>query len=140
MESALLLLLDGGVDLLEYAGVLGHTHGGKLVRTVVLVQVVVGVLLELLHVCPDEHLSELDEVAVLLVIDLDDAPGVAATADLAPIGVHNLVVGADNREGDLRHDLVVLGDGLLVVQFVARALENLNTVVLDIGEDLLRLR
>ncbi|KAI3475748.1 hypothetical protein L1887_62826 [Cichorium endivia] len=137
VQRALLLLLDGRVDLLEDAGVLRDAHGGELVGAVVLVQEVVGVLLELLHVRADEHLAQLDEVAVLLVVDLDDAPGVAAAADLATFGGGDLGVGADDSEGNLGHDLGVLGNGLLVVELVAGALENLDVVVLNVAEDLL---
>lgn len=93
-------------------------------------------LLQLFHVCADKHLAQLDEVAVLLVVDLDDTPWVAATADLAAFGSGDLGVGTDNSEGNLGHDLVVLGNGLLVVELVARALEDLDVVVLDVAEDL----
>ena len=86
MQSALLFLLDGRVDLLEHAWVLSNTHLGELVGAVVLVQEVVGVLLELFHVCADQHLAQLDKVAVLLVVDLDDTPWVATATDLAAIG------------------------------------------------------
>ena len=103
-------------------------HSDQLVGAVVLVEVVVGVLLELLHVGADEHLAELDKVAVLLVVHLDDTPRVATATDAAAIGVGNLVVGANNGEGDLGHDLVVLGNRLLVIELVARAL--------DVREDL----
>ena len=136
VQGTLLLLLHSRVDLLEYAGVLRHTHGEQLVGTVVLVELVVGVLLELLHVGSDEHLAKLNEVTVLLVIDLDDTPRVGTTADLATIGAGDLVVGTNDSERNLGHDLVVLGDCLLIVELVSRSLEDLDTVVLDIGEDL----
>ena len=38
---------------------------------------------QLLHARADEHLVQLDEVAVLLVVDLDHAPGVRAPLDRA---------------------------------------------------------
>ena len=136
VQGALLFLLDGGVDLLEDAGVLGDTHGDELVRSVVLVQVVVGVLLELLHVGTDEHLAELDEVAVLLVIDLNHTPRVATATDLAPVGICDLVVGTNDGERDLGKDLVVLRDGLVIIELVPGTLEDLDLVVLDVGEDL----
>jgi hypothetical protein len=87
-------------------------------------------------VCADQHLAKLDEVAVLLVVDLDDTPGVAATADLAAFGSGDLSVGTDNSEGNLGHDLVVLSNGLLVVELVARSLEDLDVVVLNVVKDL----
>ena len=57
VQRSFLFLLDGWVDLLEHTRILGHTHGGKLVGSVVLVEEVVGVLLQLFHVSSDEHLS-----------------------------------------------------------------------------------
>jgi hypothetical protein len=84
----------------------------------------------------DQHLAQLDEVAVLLVVDLDDTPGVATAADLTAIGSGDLGVGTDNGERNLGHDLLVLGNGLLVVELVAGTLEDLDGVVLDIGKDL----
>jgi hypothetical protein len=73
---------------------------------------------------------------VLLVVDLDDTPGVATTTDTAAIGGGDLGVGTNDGEGHLRHDLLVLGNGLLVVELVAGTLEDLDGVVLDIGKDL----
>jgi hypothetical protein len=81
-------------------------------------------------------LSKLDEVAVLLVVNLDDTPGVSTAANLATIGAGDLIVGTDNSEGNLGHDLVVLRDCLLVIELVSGALEDLDAMVLDIGENL----
>jgi hypothetical protein len=85
----------------------------------------------------DEHLSELDEITVLLVIDLDDTPGVLTTTNFAAIRGSNLVGSTNNSEGDLGHDFVVLCDRLLVVELISGALEDLDAVVLDVGKDLL---
>lgn len=136
VERTLFLLLHCRVDLLEDAGVLGDTHLNELVCSVVLVEVVVGVLLELFHVCANEHLSEFHEVAVLLVVDLDDTPRVLTTAHLTAIGVCDLIVRTNNGERDLGHYLLVLGDGLFVIKLVARTLENLDIVVLDVCQNL----
>jgi len=139
VESPLLLLLDGRVDLFEDAWVLGNTHLGQLLRAVVLIEAVVSVLLELFHVGTDQHLAQLDKVAMLLVVDLNGTPGVATATDLTTVGGCDFRVGTNNGKGDLRHDLLVLSDGLFVVELVAGALEDLDRVVLDIGEDLLGL-
>lgn len=136
MESALFLLLDCGVDLLEHAWVLGNTHQGQLLGAVVLVQRVVGVLLELFHVGTDQHLAQLHEVAVLLVVDLNGTPWVATTTDLTAVGGGDFRVRTNNGERNLGHDFLVFSDGLFVVKLVAGALEDLDRVVLDIGEDL----
>jgi len=84
----------------------------------------------------DEHLAELDEVAVLFVVYLDHAPGVAATAHFAAFGGLDFGVGADYGEGDFGHDLVVFRDGLFVVQLVSGSLEDLDVVMLDVGKNL----
>jgi hypothetical protein len=83
-------------------------------------------------------LSKLDEVAVLLVVDLNDTPGVRTATDLAAVCAGDLISSTDNGERNLGHDLVVLGNGLLVVELVTGALEDLNAVVLDVGQNLNR--
>lgn len=136
VEGALLLLLDSWVDLLEDTWVLRDTHLDELVCSVVLIEEVVGVLLELFHVGPDEHLAELNEVAVFLIVDLNDTPWVLTTAHLAPVGICDLTGGTDDSKRNLGHYLVVLGDGLLVVELVTRAFKDLHVVVLDVCQDL----
>ena len=96
----------------------------------------VGVLLELLHVRSDQHLSQLDEVAVLLVINLDDTPWIASSTDFTSIGAGNLGVGTNNGERDLRHDLIVLGNVLIIIELISWAFEDLDIVVLNISENL----
>lgn len=136
VQGTLLLLLHSRVDLLEHARILRDTHLQQLVGAVVLVENVVGVLLELLHVRADKHLPQLDEVTVLLVIDLNDTPWVATATDLTAISVGDLVSRTNNSKGNLGQDLVVLGNRLLVVKLVTGALEDLDLVVLDVGENL----
>ena len=89
--------------------------------------------------CADEHLAELDKVAVLLVVNLNDTPWVATSADLAAIGTGDLGGSSDNCERNLGQDLVVLGNRLVVIKLVARTLEDLDVVVLNIGKDLRRI-
>ncbi len=78
----------------------------------------------------DEHLSKLDEVAVLLVVHFNDTPWVATALEPCdPQGLVTSVVGTDDSERHLRHDLLVLRDGLLVIELVPRTFEDLNRVV-----------
>jgi hypothetical protein len=84
----------------------------------------------------DQHLAQLDKVTVLLVVNFDDTPGVATATDTAAISGGDLGVGTDDSEGNLGHDLLVFGNGLLVIELVAGTLEDLDGVVLDIGKDL----
>lgn len=93
-------------------------------------------LLELFHVSSDQHLSEFDKVAVFLVVDLDHTPWVTTTANLATFRGLNLGVSTNDREWDLGHDFVVLGDCLLVIELVTWALKNVDVVVVDIRQDL----
>jgi len=73
------------------------------------------VLFEFFHVSSDQHLSQLDEVAVLLIVHLDDTPWVAAASDFAALGVGYLVVGSHDGKWNFRHDFLVLCDGLFIV-------------------------
>lgn len=136
VQAALLLLLDSRVDLLKHTWILSNTHTGELLGTVVLVESIVGVLLKLLHVGADKHLAKLDEVAVLLVVNLNDTPWVTTSANLAAIGAGNLGSGTDNSERNLGQDLVVLSNGLVIIELVAWALEDLDVVELDVRKDL----
>jgi hypothetical protein len=88
---------------------------------------------------PDEHLAQLDEVAVFLIVDLNHTPGVSAATDLAAIGSSDLGIGTDNSERYLGHDFRVLGDGFLVIKLVAGAFEDLDPVVGNVGKDLFML-
>lgn len=136
VQRTLLLLLGRRVDLLEHRWVGLHTKRLKLVGSVVFVEEVVGVLLELFHVCSDEHLAKLDKVAVLLVVHFDDTPRVLAAPNLAALGGAHFGVGAYNSEWDLGHDLVVLGNRLLIVVLVAWSFKDLDAVVCDVCKDL----
>lgn len=89
------------LDLLEHARILRDTHAQQLLRSPVLIEHIVSVLPQLLHVRADEHLAQLDEITMILIIHLDDTPGVRTSADLASIGRSNDLVGADNSKGDL---------------------------------------
>lgn len=58
-----------------------------------------GRLDEVLEVCPQKEVSEVHELAVVLIFDIDHTPPVLATANL--FAVHNYrLFGTDNREGD----------------------------------------
>ena len=86
--------------------------------------------------CANEHLAELDEVTVLLVINLNDTPWVTTTADLAAIGAGDLGSGTDNSERNLGQDLVVLSNGFIIIELVTWPLEDLDVVELNVRKDL----
>jgi hypothetical protein len=130
--------------------VLNDTHRPELFRTVVFVQDIIGVFPQFLHVGPDEHLAELDKVAVFLVVHFNHTPGVLSSSDLTTIGRSDHRVGSDHSEWDLAlmvseisrarrgtdDDLLVLLDSLFVLVLVRWGLEDSDPVVVDIGEDL----
>ena len=91
---------------------------------------------QFLHVRADKHLAQLDEIAVLFVVDFDHAPGVRTPPDRATVACVDFTVRADDGEGDLGGDFLVFPDRLFVVVFVLRRLENPELVVRDVGEDL----
>ena len=136
MQAALLFLLDGWVDFFEDTWGLGNAHLGELLGAIVLVEDIVGVLFEFFHVCADKHLAQLDKVAVFFIVDFDHTPWVSSAAHLAPIGRWDLGISADNREWHLGHDLVVLCNGLFVVELISWTFEDLNIVVGNVGENL----
>jgi len=46
----------------------------------------------------DEHLAQLNKVAVVLVVDLNDTPWVSATTNLAAFWGRDLGIGSNNGE------------------------------------------
>lgn len=105
---------------------------------------------QFLHVGPNEHLTELDEITVRLVVDFNHSPGVGTASDLSTVGGGYDRVGTDYCEWDLAleisygrcrslgayDDLFVLLDSLFVLILVGRRLKDSDTMVVDIGEDL----
>jgi hypothetical protein len=73
---------------------------------------------------------------MLLVVYLDDTPGVPTSTDLTAICGADFGVGTDNGERHLRHDFGILCDRLLVIELVARSLEDLDLVVFNVRENL----
>jgi hypothetical protein len=86
----------------------------ELLGTVVLVQEVVGDLLQISKMAVQQRRADGKEVGVAGVIDLDDTPGVLASADLAASDLDD-VLGADDSEGHESSELCVLLDGVLVI-------------------------
>ena len=73
---------------------------------------------KILEVSPEEEVAEIDEFAVVLVFDVDDAPSVLAAANLLAVDDNGLL-GANDGEGDqaLRSMLVhrLPGHGVAVM-------------------------
>jgi hypothetical protein len=115
---------------------LSHPHAHQLLRSPVFVENVIGILSEFFHICPDKHLSQFDEITVLLVIHLDNSPRIRAPAYLSAIGSDDNFVRSNNCEGDFAGNLFVLGNGLLVLVVIRGSLEDVNIVMSDVRENL----
>ena len=116
--------------------ILGDTHTEKLLATVVLIENTIRVLPQFLHMCPDEHLPELDEVAVILVVDLNDAPWVRTPANFAAIRGLDDPVGPNDRKRNLASNLLRLSDSLFVLILVCGRLINVDVMIGNVGENL----
>ena len=57
--------------------------------------------------CPQQEVTQVDEFAVVLILDVDDAPSVLAAADLLAVD-DDVLLGANDSEGNeaLRDELV----------------------------------
>jgi hypothetical protein len=144
------------LDLLEDIRVLDNAQGLEFIRSPVLVKDSVCVLLQLLHVCANEHLPKFDEIAVVFVVNLGNSPRIGTAPNSASIRSLDLAVRTDNSEGDFAlqkacemarckteqtyGNLFVLSDCLLVFIFVAWGREDLDVMESDIGENLMDFR
>lgn len=74
------------LDFLENGMILSDSHSQQFLTPIVLVQCLVRVFLQLFHVSPDQHLSQLDEVAVFFIVDFDRSPRVRTSSYLSTVG------------------------------------------------------
>jgi hypothetical protein len=73
---------------------------------------------------------------MLLIVDLDHTPWVAATTDFATFGCLHFGIGTNDCEWHFRHDFVVLRNRLLVIQLIAWTFEDVDVVVVDVCKNL----
>ena len=95
LSQSLLLLLELGVVELSGTG-LAELAGLHLLGAVRLVMQLLGRVDEVEHVGSDQNRSQLLEVAVVLVLDLGNTPGVLATLDDASVTSLDVLLGTDN--------------------------------------------
>ena len=73
---------------------------------------------EVLEMCADEEVSKVDELAMVLVFDIDDAPSILATSDLLAIDDDGLLAPNDRKRDhvlDLTIDVPLLIIELVIV-------------------------
>lgn len=54
---------------------------------------------EVLQVCPEQEVSQVDELAVILILNVDDAPPILASTDLLAVD-NDVLLGADDGKGN----------------------------------------
>ena len=74
-------------------------QGQQLLGTEGLVVGLRGRLNEVLQVGAEQEVPEVDKLAVLLILDVDDTPPILATTDLLAVD-NNILLRTDNGEGD----------------------------------------
>ena len=122
------------LDLLEHARVLRDAHAEQFLRTPVLVQNIARVLSQLFHVGANQHLSQFDEITVVLVVDLDDTPWIDSSPNFTTIRSPDYFVRSDDGEGDFARDFLSLCKRFFVLVVVCGRLEDVNVVERDIGK------
>ena len=134
LSQALFLFLELWVVQLSWAG-LAELSGLHLLGSVCLVVRLLGGVNEIQHVCADQDRAKLLEVAVLLVLDLSNTPGVLATLDNASITSFNILLGTNNGEWHSGHKAAcVLGGWFIVLLNWWRV--DLDALGLDHGANL----
>jgi hypothetical protein len=114
---------------LEDTRVLRHTHAEQLFRPPVLVENVIGILPEFLHVSPYEHLAKLDKVAMVFVVNLDDTPRIGPPADMMAARRHDDPIGTDHSKRNFTRNFLRFCYGLFILVLVGRCLENVDVVI-----------
>ena len=84
----------------------------------------------------NEHLAELDEIAVVFVVNFDDTPWITSTANFPAVGIRYLGIRSNNSERNLGKDFLVFCYRLFVVELVLGPFEDLDGVEVDIGQNL----
>lgn len=113
-----------------------NSHAQELLCPPVLVENIIGVFAQFFHVGSNEHLTELDKVAVVLVINLDHTPRVNTAADNAAIGSLDGLIRTDNSKRNLAGDFLGLSNSFLILVLVSGRLEYLDVVVGNVRENL----
>ena len=89
------------------------------------------------HVVLDDHAAQRNEIAVLLVLDLDRAPRILAASLTFAVQIE-YVVTADHRERYLRFVLLLHLETLRILVVVVRKLVDLNFVLIDVVKNLVK--
>lgn len=116
LAQSFLFLLELGVVQLPRSGFaeLPRLH---LLRTVGLVVLFFGRVNEIQHVSTDQNRTELSEVAVLLLLDLSNTPGVLTALDDLSFVVLDILLRSDHGERHSGHQGSRMVGGMFVIVF-----------------------
>lgn len=107
----------------------------ELLGTPVLIEEVVGDLLQIGQVAVQESTADSQKIGVSWVVDLNHSPWVLASSDLTSSNLNGLL-GTNNRKGHQSTELGVLLNGILIILFdIVWEVVDWNAVVLDILHD-----
>lgn len=134
LPQSLLLFLELGVVQLARS-CLAELASLHLLAAVSLVVVLFGGVDQVEHVCADKDSAKLLEVAVLLVLNLGNAPCVLTALDSASVGGGHILFAANNREGHGVDEGLSVLHGWLVV-FLEWGLVDFDSLSINDAADL----
>jgi hypothetical protein len=134
LPQALFLFLELGVVELPWSG-LSELPGLHLGGTVSFVVLFFGGVDQVKHVCSDQDRAELLEIAVVLILDFRNTPGVLAALDNAAVTSLDILLRANDSEGHGCHQAArMLGGGFIILLNWWGI--DLNSLCLNDGPDL----
>jgi hypothetical protein len=81
-------------------------------------------------------LTELDEVAVVFIIDFNNTPWIFTATNFTAVRCLDELIRSNNREGNLADNLFRFCDALLIFILVRRRLEDADVVMGNVSENL----
>jgi hypothetical protein len=134
LAQSLFLLLKLGVIKLAWPG-FAELAGLHLLCAVGLVVVLLCGVDQVKHVGADQYGAQLLEVAVLLVLNLSDTPGVLSTLHAATVGSGDVLLGTNDGEWHGSDEGLSVSEGGFVIFFEGRRVD-LDALSLDDVADL----
>lgn len=131
LPQCFFLLLEFGVVQLPRSG-LAELASLHLLCAVYLVVVLLGRVDQVEHVIADKDGSELAEVAVVLVLNLGDTPGILAALDAATVGSRHILLRSYHRERHGVNQFARVGEHSIIV-VIERGLVDFDTLGLNNG-------
>ncbi len=78
--------MENLLGLPENGLILVDTHSPQLLTSIILIQNIIGMFPQFLHMSSNKHLTKLDEITMRFIVDLDYSPGVGSASNLTTSG------------------------------------------------------